>query len=383
MERHYGMDWLRVGAFALLILYHIGMVFVPWNYHVKAPALVHWAVVPMLAVNAWRLSLLFLVSGFASRALLMRSKGLGDFTRNRSFRLLVPLLAGMMIVVPPQPWVELLTKHGYDGSYWHFWFADYFRFRELAGLALPTWNHLWFVFYLWAYTMVLTLAVALLRASWLQRVYDRVFGTVLVLALPLAWLVAVHALWFPMVGETHAFIGDDIAHVSYFPVFLFGFGLAGSPAAMRAIRRWGWLGAILALSGYAFIAWCEIHWPHGMAHWAVRPYLVAHAVQQWGAIVALIATADRFWNRNHPMRATLTEAVFPFYIVHQTIIVVAMWLLLGRGLNGGTQFAILVAATVAGCWAFYLIGREIRPLRPLVGLRLHRPKRPGATLAVR
>ena len=35
MTRHFGMDWLRIGAFALLILYHIGMVFVPWNFHVK------------------------------------------------------------------------------------------------------------------------------------------------------------------------------------------------------------------------------------------------------------------------------------------------------------------------------------------------------------
>ena len=33
--RHYGMDWLRIGAFALLILYHIGMYFVPWDWHVK------------------------------------------------------------------------------------------------------------------------------------------------------------------------------------------------------------------------------------------------------------------------------------------------------------------------------------------------------------
>ena len=115
----------------------------------------------------------------------------------------------------------------------------------------------------------------------------------------------------------------------------------------------------------------------------MRPYLVAHAVQQWGAIIALIAAADAFGKRDHPLRATLTEAVFPFYIIHQTIIVVAMWLLLGAGIGGAGEFAILVIATVAGCWAFYLIGRAVRPLRPLVGLRLDKPKRPGATLAVR
>ncbi|RYD20313.1 MAG: acyltransferase, partial [Lysobacteraceae bacterium] len=49
MTRHYGMDWLRIGAFALLILYHIGMVFVPWNFHVKSLHVEDWVRLPMLA----------------------------------------------------------------------------------------------------------------------------------------------------------------------------------------------------------------------------------------------------------------------------------------------------------------------------------------------
>ena len=71
-ERHFGMDWLRIGAFALLILYHSGMAFVPWDWHVKASHTVIFASVPMNALNAWRLGLLFVVSGYASRAILMR-----------------------------------------------------------------------------------------------------------------------------------------------------------------------------------------------------------------------------------------------------------------------------------------------------------------------
>ena len=90
MERHYGLDWLRIGAFAILIFYHIGMVFVPWAYHVKSAHVADWVTLPMLASNAWRLTLLFVVSGYASRALLSRSPHLSGFVRNRSARLLVP-----------------------------------------------------------------------------------------------------------------------------------------------------------------------------------------------------------------------------------------------------------------------------------------------------
>lgn len=368
MTRHYGMDWLRIGAFALLIFYHVGMVFAPWNFHVKSSHIVDWATLPMLATNAWRLTLLFVVSGYASRALLRRSSGLGGFVGNRTYRLLIPLLFGVAVIVPPQSWVELVTKDGYAGSYATFWMHDWFRFGRLAGIALPSWNHLWFVGYLWIYTMILAAAVALVRVPAMQRWFDRAFGGVGVVLIPLAWLVAVHGWWFPMAAENQSLIGDWIAHVTFLPAFLFGFGLARSEPAMAAIARWWRVAAVLALVGYGFIVAVERGWPDA-PRWIYPFYGAAHAVQQWGAIVALIGIAERFWNRDLPIRPMLTEAVFPFYLVHQTIIVVVMWAILPANLPGWTEFAILAGATISGCWFFYLIGRAIPPLRPLIGLR--------------
>lgn len=370
VTRHYGMDWLRIGAFGLLILYHIGMVFVVWGFHIKHPQIVNWAALPMLAVNAWRLSLLFVVSGYASRALLAKSPGLGRFAWSRTLRLLIPLIFGMAVIVPPQPWVELVVKYGYPGSYGQFWLHDYFRFHKLGPLDLPTWNHLWFIAYLWVYTLLLAGAAALQsRLPW-QDWFDRAFGGIGVLLWPTLWLIAVHGWWFNMARETHAFVGDWVAHASYLPALLFGFGLARSERVMAAIARlWPWALA-MAVIGYAAILAVELSWPGDTPapRWVYRPYGVAHALQQWGAIVALIGVAERFWNRDAAVRPMLTEAVFPFYIIHQTIIVVVMYWLLGTGLGGLADFLILVAATVAGCWAFYLIGRAIPPLRPLIGL---------------
>ena len=138
--RHYGMDWLRIGAFALLIFYHIGMYFVPWDWHVKIVPTIDWVALPMLATNGWRFALLFLVSGYASAALLTKLGGAGAFARSRSARLLVPLLFGVIFVVPPQPWVELMGQHGYAHGLGHFWLHDYFRFGALDGIILPTWQ---------------------------------------------------------------------------------------------------------------------------------------------------------------------------------------------------------------------------------------------------
>ena len=125
-ERLYGLDWLRIGAFGLLIFYHIGMFFVTWEWHIKSPVPVPSAEPLMLATSPWRLSLLFLVSGVASAYLLAKSST-GGFARSRTARLLIPLLAGMILFVPPQPWVELVVQHGYGHGFATFWVQDYFR----------------------------------------------------------------------------------------------------------------------------------------------------------------------------------------------------------------------------------------------------------------
>ena len=97
--------------------------------------------------------------------------------------------------------------------------------------------------------------------------------------------------------------------------------------------------------------------------------LAARYIQCWMTIAALIGIADRFLNRDHRLRPMLTEAVFPFYIIHQTAIVVAMFALLQLGLPGWAEFVLLVATTALSCWLFYRVGREIGWLRPLIGLR--------------
>src|SRR3546814_10680062 len=95
-------------------------------------------------------------------------------------------------------------------------------------------------------------------------------------------------------------------------------------------------------------------------------------------VCSSVLVADRFANRYQPGRAMLAESVFPFYIIHQTIIVlVGYWLLLG-GVGPLASFLVLVAATIAGCWAFYLGGRRVGWLRPLIGLQRKARDRPTA-----
>ncbi|MBX3595708.1 acyltransferase [Sphingomonas sp.] len=381
MKRHYGMDWLRIGAFGLLIFYHIGMVFVPWGYHAKTAHPAAWVTVPMLFTNPWRLTLLFVVSGYASRALWTRSDGVTDFSANRTWRLIVPLLFGIALIVPPQSYVELKTQHIYSHGLWYFWTRDFWRFGVFHGLVFPTWNHLWFVGYLWIYTMALALIVLLPGGAWVQRMFDRAFAGTRVLWLPTAYLLLSQVVFFQRWSDTHDVIHDGIAHLAYFPAFLFGFALARSEAVMGWIARL-WAPALaIGLAAYAVsVAITISYWGHHP--WILgRVMLAARYIQSWMMIAALIGIAEVFLNRDHRLRPMLTEAVFPFYLIHQTIIVVAMYWLLKARVGGLVEFVVLVPVTILGCWLFYRYGREVPLLRPLIGLRMQRRDRPAPTPA--
>lgn len=368
------MDWLRIGAFGLLIFYHIALVFVPWAYHAKTAHPIAWVAVPMQAVNAWRLPLLFVVSGYASRAIFDKDSDVAGFTWARTKRLIVPLLFGVLVITPSQPWIELTTQHSYDRGFLHFWAHDYFRFGTIDGIVLPTWQHLWFVGYLWFYTATLAIVLAVLPRR-ARRAVDTGVGWALagplILIVPIALLIANWIHVYPGARETHALIDDWAVHRVYFAMFLFGFALREGERIWRAIRFWWPLAALLAVIGYGYVAWVELRYLG-----ALRPtpaiwwwFGVARVVQSWGAIIALIGLADRRLNRDFPGRKMLNEAVFPFYIIHQTIIVLVAGELLAFGLHPLAEFSIILAATLAGCWAFYRIGREIGWLRPLIGLR--------------
>ena len=373
-RRHYGMDWLRIGAFALLILYHVGLTFSDWPYEFKATRTYEWTAYPLLLLNAWRLSLLFAISGYASAAILERTPSTASFLRGRLARLGIPLAFALAVLVAPQPWIWLTMAQGYERSFAWFMLHDYFTFRNIDGIVVPAWMHMWFVVYLLAYTLALGgLRLLPSRMRGLVRSgAERALAGPMLLPSGIALTYAARLLpngW----TDAHDFIHDPAAHCAYFGVFLFGVLLRGSEEVRIAIARQWKLAVLVAVAGYAVVAGYEARFPgdtpvpraleHGL--------LLARAAQGWSAIVALFGVADVFWNREGRWRAPLAEAVFPFFIIHQTLIFLIGYGLRPLGPPPLAEFAALSFGTAAGCFVFYAIGRRIDPLRPLIGLKRH------------
>ena len=356
------------------MIYHVGMYYVSWPWHLKSafasPALEPW----MRLRSPWRMSLLFLVAG-AATAFMQRKHGAGAILlRERAKRLLLPLVAGVLVIVPPQSYLQVVQQAGYGGDY-----LDFMRlylmgdggFRDALGhrLVLPTWNHLWFLPYLFVYT-----AFGALALRWWPAALDRMAaraGAVLSGAGLIVWPVIVLALvrWWmaPRFPVTHALIDDPFSHAQYLPMFVLGAALArhgGIWARMQAVR---WLALGLALVAWALLLGADNGAPSGL-----RP--LGHAIRQWCALVAAIGFAHRHLNRDNVARRWLTEAVFPIYALHQTLILLGAAWLAGWALRPALEGPILLAFTVLGAGLGYAIVRQVPLLRPWLGLAPVPPK---------
>ena len=368
--RLYFLDWLRILAFAGLVIYHVGMYYVSWNFHVKSPfagpGLEPW----MKLTEPWRMSLLFMVSGAAAAYMLKSGPNLGLVGR-RSAYLLLPLLVGMVLIVPPQSYFQVVQQFNYSGSYTEFlglYFSSYRGFCNGTGcLIMPTWNHLWFLPYLWVYTMLVCALLviwpsALRNAAWLL---ERILRGVWLLLIPAALILVARLALFEKYPSTHALFGDWFNHAIYFGMFATGAALAAGKNMWERMASVRWLALGLAFAFWAYLVF--VRPPKPLEHAVV-------AVYQWSALVACFGFAVRCLNKDWPIRKQLAEAVFPLYILHQTVIIVASQVLLPHHIRPSLEAPLIIAITFVLSYSGYLLVRQFGPLRPLFGLRTAQAK---------
>lgn len=376
-SRLYFLDWVRILAFFVLIAYHVGMYYVSWGFHIKSPHAGSGPEPFMLLSNPWRLTLLFFVAGAASHFMLQKIPP-GAFVRRRSWRLLLPLLFGMLVIVPPQSYYEVVEKLGYADGYLAFmglYLTAYKGFCQDGCLLLPTWNHLWFVAYLWVYTLVLAACVALISGGRLQALAGRTASVLQgwrLIVLPALFMGIVRILLADRFESTHALVDDWFNHATYLPMFLLGALVAGKARIWADMDAQRWMALGLALAGWAIIvAWYAApHHEHSeqmMAFW--RPIMrCVYTLCAWSAIVAACGFAHRHLDRDGPARRYLTDAVFPVYIAHQTLIIVLAHWFKPLNLAPGAESLMLMVLTATGSFGLYELVRRLPWAQPLFGL---------------
>lgn len=373
LDRRLDLDWLRIGAFGLLILYHVGMFYVTWDFHVKSSRASDAIEPLMLLSNPWRLLLLFIISGAASRFMLDKMPA-STFAGSRMWRLLPPLVFGMLVIVPPQTWLEIVQKLDYTGS-----FADFYGLYIQPGvhwridgepLVTPTWNHLWFVVYIAVYSLVLIPAATLVRHIPRALAAPLLWPPALLVA-PILLIFALRITLFDIFGDTHALVDDWHNHALYFSGFLAGYAIAKNAAFFAAAERLRWIALGLGVAAWLFWQAGDDYLEARLGEeWAALVVRLLRSTLAWAVILALFGFGSRHL-RGHdgPVRRYLTDAIFPFYIIHQTVIIAAGAYLDPLQWPLWIEAPVLIATTAAACFLGYEIVRRMAVLRPLFGLK--------------
>ena len=381
--RRYDIDWLRVSATLLLFVFHVGMVFNPAPfYHIRNDELSFGWLVVCGFISLWHMPLFFLLAGWSLYASL-EARGSGGVLRERVLRLFVPLVFGCIAFMPVIKYLELSS--GLDLSHSGLRVSpalqDGFRlvipqglpdappfsesFREFLPtfftMARFTWAHLWFVAYLFTFTVLyLPVFARLLRTPVPDRTPSR-----LVVYAPIVPLVLIQVLlrpYWPGIQNLY----DDWANVAYYTAYLFaGFVLARDrqleAAAQREWRRALWLGAgtcVVLLGGVLKL------------YDSPAILLAGSALAGWCFVLAALGLARRFLDFGNAALRYLSEAAFPIYILHQAAIVVPGYFVVRLPLGIAAKSVVLLAMSVTLAFAVYqFVVRPLPVARFLFGMR--------------
>ena len=353
-NRRYDIDWLRVIAIGLLLIYHMAIGFQPWGVFIgfiqnNEPMESIW--VPMSMLNVWRIPLLFFVSGMGVCFAIGR-RNWKQLLVERSQRILLPFVFGTLTIVPLH---KLLWQR-----YYH---------QDITYVLDP--SHLWFLGNIFIYVLVLSPLFFLMKAHqngtfhrWLGTLFSTPVG-LLAITIPLIveavllnpesyelYALTMHGFWLGLLA------------------FLFGFCCVHSGEAFwQTVLKWRWLFTGVALSLYLVrLIIFELKGPN---------YLIAFESGMW--IFAVFGFGHKYLNRPGSVLSYLSQAAYPVYIIHMVFLYLGSALIFPLNLSAELKFILVNFFTLIGCFVVYeLIIRRANLLRPLFGLKVlkRKPSKP-------
>jgi peptidoglycan/LPS O-acetylase OafA/YrhL len=320
-----------------------------------------------------RMPLLFVIAGAGMWfALQRRSKG--QFLKERTVKLLLPLIGGMFLIVPPQIYCERLLHGQWSGSYLAFYAT-----RVLQFIPYPagdfSWHHLWFILYLYVYVLLL-----LPLMLWWKRIKRHVA--------PGAWLCLLgiplginEALLKPLFPETHNLVSDWYIFNHYLLLTAYGYLMASMPGVwqwLSGFRRWSLVAGIALFAGLISLFHIGV-----IRHGSVADGIGANLFT-WLWVMVFLGYGYRYLSFVNPLLVWAREASYPVYILHQTVIVVIGYVIIPYAWAPWAKYFAILLLSMGACFVLYEgCVRRFAALRLLFGMKVQAASRRSVTVAGR
>ena len=377
-ERRYDIDWVRIVATLAVFVLHCGRFFDTVDWHLKNAQQSDVLTLFQGWLDLWMMPLLFLLSGLGSWYSL-KSRSSGQYLFERVKRLLIPLYTvGAFILLPPQFYFELVTHRGYAGTLWKLippLYDGSLRFSLDAPYLINLWpGHLWFLQFLFLVSLLILPLLLYLKSAPGQRLIARLagwsnrWGGIFLFLIPLA-LVRIGLRGFFRGEHTWA----DLVYYAVF--FLIGYVMAADRRFTEGYERHGWIWlalGILAYAGEGALIF-GLRYPYPGAESFSLTYVFFNIVMSIGNfcwVMFILSLAARFLNFSNKVLAYGSEAVLPFYILHQTIILLVGWFVIRWNIGILPKYLIIAVVSLPLIMALYeLLVRRTNVTRFLFGMR--------------
>lgn len=359
--RYEFLDWLRVIAIFVLLFFHTGMLFVGWGWHITNPETIPGLELPMDIAHRLRMPLLFVIAGAGLWFALRRRTGAG-LLGERTLRLLLPAAVGMLLIVPPQIYVERVVSGDWSGGYLAFLTERVFRFEPYPAGDF-SWHHLWFIVYLFAYVLIL-----LPLLLWWRRANLMLKPGLWIHALGLP-LGINEALLKPLFPESHNLTSDWYIFDHYLLLTIYGVVLASTAGAWDWLRDW-------RRSSLAFAVALTVVGLTLLEYGIMRRDTWMDAVYAniftWTWLMTFLGYGRRFLSFGNKLLSWARDASYPVYILHQTVIIVIAYFVIGQSWSPWTKYAIVLVSTLVVSVATYeFLLRRFAFTRLLFGIKSH------------
>jgi glucans biosynthesis protein C len=345
LNRRYDIDWIRVIAIGLLLIYHVAIGFQPWGMMIAFITNDEsWTSlwIPMSMLNVWRIPLLFFVSGMGVYFAL-QNRNWKQLITERAGRILIPFLFGFAAIVP---------------IHWLIW--QYFYQYPIA--YVPTAGHLWFLANIFIYVALFAPLFFYLKqneSGIAVCVIKKLFSNPAIFILIIAVFVLEAVILKPFPYEMYAMTwhGFFLGLMAFF--FGFCFVLSGN-GFWNMILTYRWLFLLLAITLFIVrLIYFKMNAP---------VYLLVTESQSW--IVSVFAFGYKYLNRPGKALTYLSQAAYPVYILHMIFLYAGSLLIFPLVLDVRIKFVLVLLITLGGCFVAYEVIRRIKWIRPLFGLKL-------------
>ncbi len=372
-QRRHDLDWLRLIAIAILLFFHTGMWFNEWGWHVKnnetSTTFQYW----MIWSHYFRMPLLLFISG-AGTYMALGKRTPKQFAGERFRRLFIPLVFGIFVVVPPQIYYEHIKEYASYGEF----YKTVFNFIPYPKGSF-SWHHLWFILYLLLYSLLLIPFLSYIRSAkslaFREKITRWFSSPAGILLIPALLIFATQLLLRPYFPEEEHDLTDWAYFVFYMSFFFFGM------LCYSEQKLWLSIGAnrrhLLVVMLFTLI-------PFYIGYFHFRDVItlpwtddtvelmfdIIAIFLSWFTVITIIAYGQHYLNKPHPWLTKISEGLYPFYILHQTVIIAIGYYICQLDWSIAAKYWTIAMLTLISCTGFYLL--LIRPfnvMRFLFGMK--------------